>query len=89
LQRDVERDLCVRGIKIFSEQNLQSDRRFADAFIRGLANKGIGESKVRHEVKPQKINGQIVLEVMTQVKIDWFELACHVFHKKHSGKTSK
>jgi len=89
LQRDFERHLCLEWIDKFSQHNLQSNERFAESLIRGRANKGIGESRIRNELKEHQISMQIIAAAFEELDIDWFELAAKAFQKKYAGKSAK
>ncbi|WP_232787555.1 regulatory protein RecX [Paraglaciecola sp. MB-3u-78] len=79
--RDFERHLCVEWIEKFNQSNLQSNERFAESLIRGRSNKGIGELRIRNELKEHQISEEIVAAAMSELSIDWFELAVKVFKK--------
>jgi regulatory protein len=89
LLRDFDRNLSLEWIDKFSQHNLQSNERFAEALIRGRSNKGIGESRIRNELKEHQISEEIVKAAMLELNIDWFELALNVFDKKYSSKPAK
>jgi regulatory protein len=89
LQRDFERHLCLEWIDKFNQYNLHSNERFAESLIRGLANKGIGELRIRNELKEHQISTQIIAAAFEELDINWFELALKVFQKKYAGKSTK
>ena len=89
MNRDYDRHLCLEWIDKFNQHNLQSDERFAEALIRGRTNKGIGESRIRNDLKEHQISEEIVNAAMLEINIDWFELALKVFEKKYTGKPAK
>jgi SOS response regulatory protein OraA/RecX len=81
LQRDFERYLCLEWIDKFNQHNLQRNERFAESLIRGCTNKGIGESRIRNELKEHQISAEIVASAMSELRIEWFELAVNVYEK--------
>jgi regulatory protein len=80
--------LCLEWIDKFNQHNLQSNEIFAESLIRGRSNKGIGETRIRNELKQHQISVQITAAVMNELNIDWFELSVKVFEKK-CGKPAK
>lgn len=89
LVREFEYELSVLWIEKFSEDNLQSEERFTESFIRGRTNKGIGEVRIRNELKDHEIPIELIKQVMKELDTDWFELAVKVFHKRFTGQVSK
>lgn len=83
LQRDFERALCLEWIEKYRQHNLQSDERFTESLIRGRSNKGIGENRIRNELREHQIDPDLIEFVLRELDIDWFELAAKVYHKKY------
>jgi regulatory protein len=81
--RDFNRQLCVEWINKFCKHNLQSDIRYAEAFTRIRSNKGVGESRIRNELKQNQITQEIIDTAIAKQNIDWFELAKTVYLKKY------
>lgn len=57
------------------EDNLQSDKRFAEAFIRSKVNRGQGEIRIRNELSQRGISDELYLEAIENCRVDWFALA--------------
>ena len=85
LQRKFDRQLCIEWIEKFRQKNLQSDSRFAGLLVRIRTNKGIGESRIRNELKEHRISQDIIDAAIQEEDIDWFELALQVFEKKFAN----
>jgi SOS response regulatory protein OraA/RecX len=62
LQPDFERHLCLERIDKFSHHNLQSNERFAESLKSGRSNKGIGESRIRNQLREYEISAQITAQ---------------------------
>jgi regulatory protein len=57
------------------EENLQSDHRFIEAFIRSRISRGQGETRIRLELKQRGANLALVSQLLAEAEIDWYELA--------------
>jgi regulatory protein len=57
------------------EENLQSDHRFIEAFIRSRISRGQGEMRIRLELKQRGANLNLVSQLLTEAEVDWYELA--------------
>ncbi len=57
------------------EENLQSDQRFIEAFIRSRISRGQGETRIRLELKQRGANLSLVSKLLAEEEVDWYELA--------------
>jgi regulatory protein len=57
------------------EDNLQSDHRFIEAFIRSRISRGQGETRIRLELKQRGANIALVSQLLAEAEVDWYELA--------------
>jgi len=57
------------------EENLQSDQRFIEAFIRSRISRGQGETRIRLELKQRGANLALVSKLLAEAEVDWYELA--------------
>ncbi|MGS2724072.1 regulatory protein RecX [Porticoccus sp. GXU_MW_L64] len=64
------------------QQGLQSDQRFAEAFLRSRLRKGQGPYRIRNEFKQRGIPAQVAEELFQQQQTDWFELARQVAQRR-------
>ena len=58
-----------------AEENLQSDHRFIEAFIRSRISRGQGETRIRLDLKQRGANPILVSQLLAEAEVDWFELA--------------
>jgi regulatory protein len=58
-----------------AEENLQSDQRFIEAFIRSRISRGQGETRIRLELKQRGANLTLVSQLLSEAEVDWYELA--------------
>jgi regulatory protein len=69
-------------LKKLSENNLQSDSRFAENYLRYRSNRGYGFHRIRQELKEKGVSTDIISEALEQAEIDWFTLAIEVRCKR-------
>ena len=56
-------------------ENLQSDHRFVEAFIRSRISRGQGCTRIRLDLKSRGADAALIDELLAEADIDWFELA--------------
>ena len=56
-------------------ENLQSDHRFIEAFIRSRISRGQGCTRIRLDLKTRGSDSYVVNQLLDQAEVDWFELA--------------
>jgi regulatory protein len=64
------------------EDNLQSDRRFAESFVRQRAARGKGPLRLRQEMRERGISDTDIEQAMAESDVDWHEVAAAVLVKK-------
>ncbi len=65
-----------------TEQDLQSDQRFAENYTRYRSNRGFGSQKIRQELKERGVDVELINDALEQQNIDWFAIAVMVRHKR-------
>lgn len=76
---DDEIDAAIADLQA---KNLQSDSRFAEQFVRNRIQKGLGELRIRQELKQRGVDSTIQESVLAEAETDWFELAFAVRCKR-------
>ncbi|HCO61027.1 MAG TPA: hypothetical protein DIT58_12660 [Porticoccaceae bacterium] len=72
-----------------SEDGLQCDRRFTEAFLRSRCNKGQGPRRIIQELGRCGVESALVNEVLSNSEIDWYEQARLVAIKKYGEEPPK
>ena len=62
---------------------LQSDRRYAEVFVRSRIQRGQGPIKIRADIGQKGISNEILQLVLNEQKIDWFSVVCDVSRRKY------
>lgn len=68
------------------EEGLQSDQRFAEAFLRSRIYRGQGLSRIRMDIRQKGIQDQLLSAAVEASDTDWFALAREVAQRKFGGK---
>ena len=64
-------------------ENLQSDQRFAEAFVRAKINKGQGPLRISNELRQRGIASTLIELTLEQAEIDWFAVIAELSIRKY------
>jgi regulatory protein len=71
-------------------ERLQSDERFAEAYLRQRSGKGYGPERIRAELRERGIEDSLISASFRRAEeegeIDWFELASSAYSKKYGNR---
>jgi regulatory protein len=65
-----------------TDEGLQSDKRFAEAFIRSRIYRGHGLARIRQDIRQKGVDDELVARALEEADIDWYELARDVAKRK-------
>ncbi len=77
-----KRSVVEDEIERLTAEGLQSDTRFAEAFVQSRINQGKGPVRIRSELTQKGIPDGIIDAAIEEATVDWFELASDVREKK-------
>jgi len=80
-------DLINSAVEKLQNDGLQSDQRFAEAFINMRIRQGKGALAIRMELREKGIADMFISEHLSAA-IDWDLLALQVYRKKFVGKST-
>ena len=63
-------------------ENLLSDERFAESYIRQRSGKGYGPDRIRQELRQKGLDGGLLEIAMEDAEVDWVAIAREVRLKK-------
>lgn len=66
-----------------TEQNLQSDMRFAESYIRQRIDRGYGPVRLRGELRERGVSRSDITRLLEELAIDWRAHAMQVMHNKY------
>ena len=64
------------------DENLQSDDRYAESFVRVRTGRGYGPGRVRQEMREKSLSDVAIARAFEAAALDWRALADTVFRKK-------
>jgi len=86
-KRDCEPDLVEQVIQQLTDEGLLSDERFAASRVRQLASRGYGPSRIRNDLRQQRVE-HLISDTMAEAfdsEVDWEVEAAVVYEKKYGG----
>jgi regulatory protein len=75
-------DTASDAVAQLTEDGLQSDERFAEAFVRSRINQGKGPRVIRADLRERGLAGSLVDIALEEADEDWYALARDVRLKK-------
>ncbi len=75
-------DLIEEQLDQLSAENLQSDSRYAESFLRQRIGRGHGPLRIRQEMRQKGIRDTEIELAMAEEQPDWFALAEKAYHRK-------
>ncbi|MFA3789679.1 regulatory protein RecX [Aliiglaciecola sp. SL4] len=84
--KGLDRNLLKQQIALFAEKDIQSDKRFVEAFIRHRALKGQGLKRIQVELQQHNIDEITVSNALAESETDFAETAIQAYRKKYGSK---
>lgn len=86
-QRDFEAAEIEQALEELYENGLQSDERFAEAFVQSRIARGYGLMRIIAELRQrgieENIAARVIDDVMSEAEANWFDLAYTCYVKKY------
>ena len=80
---DFDRDEIVRpALERLRDENLQSDSRFASAWVNYRAGRGVGPLKIAAELHPRKLDRELLNQALYLEGPDWEERCADALRRK-------
>ncbi len=80
--RGVPTEVLEALISRLVDERLQSDTRFAEAYIRLRSGKGYGPLRIQQELQARGVADETVKQGLSECETDWYALAGEVRHKR-------
>jgi regulatory protein len=87
LKANFDIDEIYKVIAKLTETGLQSDKRFAENYLRYRSQRGFGFQRIRLELKERGVADDFISEALTEADIDWFSLAALARCKRFGEQT--
>lgn len=81
-RRFEDRNLIEGTLDQLIEENLQSDQRYCDSYVRQRSGRGYGPQRIRQELRQKGAGADEISLAMEACETDWFELARQTRIKK-------
>lgn len=81
-QYDHQESEIEKTLKWLKTNDLQSDQRFTQSYLRHRSQRGCGELRIKQELKQRGVNDTLIAEAFKSAEIDWFALAVAVRCKR-------
>jgi regulatory protein len=75
-------DIAEDVVGVLRDENLQSDQRFTESFVRSRISQGKGPVRIRQELKERNVPPAIIVDALEEAGEDWFARAVEVRVKK-------
>lgn len=75
-------DVLLPALRRLQEDNLQSDARFAEAWVRYRSLRGFGPLKIASELQPRKLDRDLQKSALYESGPDWEQLCEEVLRRK-------
>jgi regulatory protein len=85
-QRGVESGLAEKVVSELADENLVSDQRFVEMYIRARINRLFGPMKIRGELRGRGVSDHLIAEAMPSGQETWFDYALQWARKRHRGE---
>ena len=86
LQRGADSEITDKVVSDLADENLVSDQRFTEMYVRMRIRRLFGPLKIRGELRHRGITDQLIAEVMPSGGDTWFDTASQWASKRCSGE---
>jgi regulatory protein len=76
-------DLVAQQLDELIADNLQSDSRFCEIFVRSKIQQGQGPQRISQELKHRGIDNALVQQWLWRADIDWYELLQQLYSRRY------
>ena len=76
-------------INKLSAENLQSDLRFSESYIRSRYNSGFGPTRIKYDLSVRRVEESVVLNAFNEIDLDWVEKLKKEKIKKYGNSSSE
>ena len=76
-------------INKLSEENLQSDLRFSESYIRSRYNSGFGPTRIKYDLSVRRVEESVILNAFNEIDLDWVEKLKKEKIKKYGNSSSE
>ena len=82
LRRFATGDLVEQALQRLVDENLQSDERYAQSYLRQRCSRGYGPLRIRQEMRERGVSDTLIKLALEVENPDWMALAAQAYYKK-------
>jgi regulatory protein len=86
LQRGADSGLAEKVVGDLADENLVSDQRFTEMYVRMRIRRLFGPLKIRGELRSRGISDRLIAETMPDGQETWFDTASQWARKQYRGE---
>ena len=86
LYRGCDSSITEKVLGDLADENLVSDERFTEMYVRTRVSRLFGPLKIRAELRSRGISDVLISKFLPAEQETWFDMACEWASKRHSGK---
>ena len=75
-------EIIDEQLQRLAQENLQSDARFAESYVRQSSERGYGPARLTAELRERGVAEGDILDALADAETDWWALASRVVEKK-------
>ena len=75
-------EILLPALQLLQDENLQSDARFAEAYVRYRSTRGFGPQKIAAELYSRKLDSELLHTALYDKGPDWSAVCAEVLQKK-------
>jgi len=79
-----KQETILPALEKLREENLQSDARFVESYVRYRSSRGMGPLKIQAELDQKGVSSSLIRAELYSEEIDWFELCRQALERKFS-----
>ena len=85
-QRGVESSVVDKVVDDLVMQNLVSDERFAEAWVRVRVQKGYGPMRIRADLRRKGVSDAVIADALSAYGESWYDEALSWARRRHRGE---
>ena len=82
-------DKLFQEIEKLADQNLQSDERFSESYIRSRYNSGFGPSRIKYDLLTRRVTESTINNAFKELDLNWIEKLEKENLKKYGNENPK
>lgn len=77
--------MIQQTVQSLAEEEMQSDLRFGESFVRNRIDRGAGPLRVKAEMMARGLDDEVIEQSLSDYKEWWRDLAVEVYQKRYKG----